>query len=232
MGEAPPRISIIVPSLGRPEALRACLDSIGRTVEAPHETIAVAVAGDDDTIAVARAAGARLVLQPERGGFVQAANLGFRAARGEYILQLNDDCQLLPHSAMNAVRFLEAPAHRGAIGQAAFFHNSPVTRNIQAQVQLDGEWFVVNHVRGLCYANFGLVRRELGERLGWFDERYFMYGADPDFSLKVWHEAKQAVAPCPGALVRHAQADDRRSVAERARQGEDNTLLFAKWRLV
>ena len=42
-------------------------------------------------------------------------------------------------------------------------------------------------------------------------------------------EAKLMVAPCPGALVHPAVADDDRARADRARQAEDNEKLFAKW---
>jgi GT2 family glycosyltransferase len=225
-----PLVSIVVPTLHRPEALRRCLDSIERCVDPPHETLVVQVADDVATKSIVKPPGARVIVQPTRDGFVKAANLGFRQARGHYIVQINDDCELLPHTIANAVRFLEAPAHE-RIGQAAFFHNSPMKRNIFAQVQLDDEWFFVNHVRGLCYANFGMARRELYERLGYFDERYFMYGADPDFSLKIWHEAKLSVVPCPGALVRHDQLDDERAKKERGCQDSDNRMLFAKWGL-
>ncbi|MCZ6836507.1 MAG: hypothetical protein O7G85_12090, partial [Planctomycetota bacterium] len=69
------------------------------------------------------------------------------------------------------------------------------------------------------------------EELGYFDERYFMYGADPDFSLKVWHEAKLRVEPCPGALIRHTELEDERSRYERDSQETENRKLFAKWGL-
>ena len=123
-----------------------------------------------------------------------------------------------------------APAHSN-IGQAAFFHDSPVRRNIFQQIQLDGAWYCVCQVRGLCYANFGLARRSLYEQLDYFDDRYFMYGADPDFSLKIWNEAKMEVRPCPGAIIRHLELDDQRGARERAAQDEDNAKLVAKWGL-
>jgi len=215
-----PVVSIIIPTYQRPNDLSRCLRSIAETVKLPHEVIVVAVAGDEPTQAVLKTFEATLIVQPTRGGCVQAMNLGFRAATGEYLMQVNDDCELLPHSVANAVRFLAAPAHH-QVGQAAFFHNSPVTRNIHQQIQLDGEWFYTGQVRGLCYANFGLARRVL----------YFMYGADPDFSLKVWHEAKLSVTPCPGALLRHHELNDERGQRERAAQHDDNRKLFAKWGL-
>ena len=229
---ADPVVSIIVPTYQRPNDLAACVGSIAQTVSLPHEVICVAVAGDEPTLKSLRAlqGSVRVIEQPQRGGAVQAMNLGFRAARGEFLIQINDDCTLLPHSISNAVRFLRTPAH-AHIGQAAFFHDSPVRRNVFAQVQVEGIWYFVCHVRGLCYANFGMARRTLYEQLGYLDERYFMYGADPDFSLKIWHDAKLAVAPCPGALIHHGELRDARGGAERDQQHIDNQKLFAKWNL-
>jgi len=228
---ASPRISIIIPTLGRADHLAQCLDSIAQTVRAAHEVICVPVEGDKNTQQALAGRAVQNIIQPIRGGYVQAANLGLRAARGEYITILSDDCVLLPHSIDNAIRFLEAPAHRDRIGQAAFFHDTPLRRNIHQQINIEDISYHVCHVRGLCYANFGLAQRALYERLDYLDERYFMYGADPDFSLKVWHEAELIVSPCPGALVHHALVDDDRARTDRTRQAEDNEKLFRKWRV-
>lgn len=228
MGSTGLKVSIIVPTYRRPDHLGRCLASIADTVNVKHEVICVTVAGDEETQHVVRSHDVAHVVQPERGGAVQAMNLGFRSASGQYMLQINDDCELLPYSIENAIRFLEAPAH-AHIGQAAFFHDSPVRRNVYQQIMIDDRWYFVCQVRGLCYANFGLAARSLYEQLDYFDERYFMYGADPDFSLKVWHEAKLQVAPCPGALIKHLELDDERGEKERAAQASDNALLFEKW---
>ncbi len=231
----PYTVSIIIPTLDRPAHLAACLDSIKRTVDLPHEVICVVVdddaetghtldeRDDDDDVQV--------IVQQGRTGYVKAANLGLRAASGTYITILNDDCELLPFTISNAVRFLEAPAHRNTVGQAAFFHDSPVRRNVHQQICIEDTWYYTCHVRGLCYANFGLAQRELYTQLNYLDERFFTYGSDPDFSLKVWHEAKLIVAPVPGALVHHEELDDERGAAQRARQAEDNGKLFEKWGL-
>jgi len=228
-----PIVSIVVPTFARPKMLQACLRSIRHTVLLPHEVLCVMVEGDVETEKVIRANGASLVVQPTRAGAVNAMNLGFRAARGEYLLQVNDDCELLPHSVANALRFLQAPAHASSVGQAAFFHDTPVRRNIHAQIEVEGVRYCVCHVRGLCYANFGLASRALYQRLNYLDERFFMYGADPDFSLRVWHEAGLRVEPCPGALIHHAETQDARAASERRGPAEqdDNRRLFEKWRL-
>lgn len=227
-----PIVSIVVPTYRRAELLASCLDSIARTALLPHEVICVTVADDEPTQALLAARPeVRNIAEERRTGFVRAANRGFHAARGRYLAQINDDCVLMPHTIANAVRFLEAPPHRGRIGQAAFFHDTPVRRNVHQQIEVEGVRYAVLHVRGLCYANFGLAERSLCERLGFYDERFHMYGADPDFSLKVWHEARLEVAPCPGALIRHLEHADDRAAAERPAQPRDNELLFAKWGL-
>ncbi len=225
-----PEVSIVIPTYRRAAELARCLDSIVATVRMPHEVICVTVAGDTSTDALLETRVARVVRQESRAGFVRAANAGFRVASGPWLLQLNDDCRLLPHTLGNAVRFLQAPAH-ASVGQAAFFHDSLGTRNVFQQLEVEGRTFRVFQVRGLCYANFGLVRRDLAERLQFYDERFHMYGADPDFSLKIWHEARMEVRPCPGALVEHDQLLDERSATERSEQGDDNAKLFAKWQL-
>ncbi|MEM1166456.1 MAG: glycosyltransferase [Planctomycetota bacterium] len=229
MAAPTPIVSIVIPTLARAESLATLLDSIDAHATVPHEVIAVTVERDTPTqqLLATRPHITNLV-DPERTGFVRAANRGFAAATAEFVCQLNDDCLLMPHTLGNALNFLHAPAH-ASVGLAAFFHDTPVRRNIAHQIVVEDIAYAVLHVRGLLYANFGLCRRELGERLGWFDERYVMYGADPDFSLKVWHHAGLSVAPCPGSLVRHAELDDDRAAEERAAQSSDNAALFEKW---
>ena len=122
MASAPakPVVSIIVPTYQRPDDLARCLRSITQTVRLPHEVIAVAVADDAPTQTFLKSANVKTIVQPTRGGCVQAMNLGLRSAVGDYLMQINDDCELLPHSVANAVRFLAVPAHvAGRIGQAS-----------------------------------------------------------------------------------------------------------------
>lgn len=225
-----PAVSIVIPTLDRADLLADCLDSIRRTVHAPHEIICVTVETDEATQRLLdREIATRNIVQPRSLGYVRAANAGLQQATGDFVTILNDDCVLLPHSIDNALRFINVPSHRARVGQVAFFHDSPITRNIHAQIDVEGVRYVVGHVRGLCYANFGLARRSLYEKLGWLDERFGMYGADPDFSLCIWYEAGLEILPCPGALIHHGTHDDDRAVSARARQRDDNNRLFEKW---
>jgi GT2 family glycosyltransferase len=230
-----PLVTFVIPTYQRAGLLSACLDSIDTTVGVPFEIICVTVHDDQSTqTMLAVRTGThdhiRNIVDDTRTGFVRAANRGMRAATGEYIVQLNDDCRLMPYAIENALHMLRAPAHRD-VGQLAFFHDTSVSRNIQQDITIDDVRYVVCHVRGLCFANFGIASRALYERLGYFDEQFHMYGADPDFSLKVWHEAGLRVLPCPGALVRHLECADDRAAVERPAQRADNVRLFEKWGL-
>lgn len=228
---AQPAVSIVIPTLGRAEHLAACLDSIAATVHAPCEVICATVADDGPTQELlARRPHVKNLIDPARTGFVRAANRGLRCVRAPWALLLNDDCVLLPRSVDNALFFASAPAHADA-GQVAFFHDTPLRRNIWQEVTVEGVRYIACHVRGLPFANFGMTRTDVLSRVGYLDERYRMYAADPDLSLKVWLEAGMRVLACPGALVHHAELADERGARERAAQHEDNDRLFAKWGL-
>jgi GT2 family glycosyltransferase len=169
-----------------------------------------------------------VIREPHREGFVKAANKGFRAARGRYLMWLNDDARPLPGSLDRAIEQLEFSPR--TVGMVALFHPAQTTRNIAYEAQHKGRPFRLLHVRGTLYANFGMASRSLFERLGYFDERYYLNGADPDFSLKVWH-AGLSVVPAFGALIDHDELQDDRRDADRDRGAIDNASLFEKWDL-
>jgi GT2 family glycosyltransferase len=88
------------------------------------------------------------------------------------------------------------------------------------------------HVRGTPYANFGLLRRALLERVGFLDEGYRFCAWDPDLSLKVRRDAGLLVVGAPDALVVHEElADERKRADAGALRTRDNERLFAKWSL-
>jgi GT2 family glycosyltransferase len=227
-------LSIVIPTYNRSKSLASCLVATRNAIKYTHEIIVVDGASSDGTRGVLEVAGEamgdrlQVISERQREGFVRAANKGFRAARGRYLMWLNDDARPLPGSLDRAIEQLEVSPP--TVGLAALFHPAQTTRNIAFQVQDHGRAFHLLHVRGTLYANFGMGRREVFERLGFFDERYFLNGADPDFSLKVWH-AGLSIVPAEGALIDHDELHDERRDADRDRAARDNTKLFEKWNL-
>lgn len=227
-------LSIVIPTVNRADSLASCLVATRNATQASFEIILVDGASSDATNAVLQPAieamgdRLRVIREPRREGFVRAANKGFRAARGRYLMWLNDDARPLPHSLDRAIEQLAFSPR--TVGMAALFHPAQTGKNIAFEAQHRGRAFHVLHVRGTLYANFGMATRALFERLGWFDERYFLNGADPDFSLKVW-DAGLSVVPAFGALIDHDELHDDRRETDLPRAAEDNAKLFDKWDL-
>jgi GT2 family glycosyltransferase len=141
---------------------------------------------------------------------------------------VNDDARPLPGALDNAaLQMLQAPPEVGLI---AMFHAYHGSRNVAYETHYAGREYRLLHVRGTLYANFGLGRLSTFRDLGYFDERYFLNAADPDFSLKVWHAGMQVV-PATDSFVDHDEHEDERRAQDVNRAHDDNAKLFAKWNL-
>jgi rSAM/selenodomain-associated transferase 2 len=107
------RISVVVPTLDEAENLPAALAALGEF--ALVREIIVADGGSrDDTVALARAASARIIDAPRGRGSQLAA--GARSATGDWLLFLHADCRL-EAGWPDAVRsFLAAPQAAGCAG--------------------------------------------------------------------------------------------------------------------
>ncbi len=227
-------LSIVIPTCNRAHPLERLLVAIWTGVGCNYEVIVVDGASGDgtpDVLADAKRAmggGIRIIREERREGFVRATNQGFRVAAGRNVTWINDDARPLPGSLDAAVVQMDgADVH---VGILAMFHRCDATKNVAYETAQRGRPYKLMHVRGTLYANFGMARRTTWERLNYFDERYFLNGADPDFSLKVWH-AGMTVEPARRSFIDHDEhAVDRRAMdSDRGRR--DNESLFAKWDL-
>jgi GT2 family glycosyltransferase len=227
-------LSIILPTCNRARLLERALVSLWSGVSCAYEIIVVDGASDDETPGLLKQASMafgqrlRIIREESREGFVRAANKGFRAARGRNLLWLNDDARPA-HGALDAAA-AQIDAASPAIGLLAMYHRSDVMKNVAYEALRRGVAYRLLHVRGTLYANFGIARREVFERLGYFDEGYYLNGADPDFSLKVWDAGLQ-VQPAEAVFIDHDEHADDRRADDKSRGQADNERLFAKWDL-
>jgi glycosyltransferase involved in cell wall biosynthesis len=88
-----PLVSVVIPCLNEEENIVECVTSARRALEdngLAGEVIVVDNASEDDSAALAVAAGARVVHEPRRG-YGSAYLAGFASARGEYIVMGDAD---------------------------------------------------------------------------------------------------------------------------------------------
>ena len=227
-------LSIVLPTCNRAAHLKNAIKTIVARTNCKFELIVVDGASTDATASVLRDAKdllgdrLRVIIEEKREGFVRATNKGFRAAAGRNLTWLNDDAWPIGASLDFAVQQMDMS--ESTVAFVAMFHRWHSRWNIAYETQLENRKYQLCHVRGTLYANFPIGKRQTYEKLGFFDERYFVCAADPDLSLKAWH-AGMTVVPAFGAIIDHDEVvDDRRNV-DSTRGEQDNTRLFDKWNL-
>ena len=144
-GEAP-RVSAIIVTRGRREALARCLASL-RGQEPPLEVVVVENGGGDGSVEMVREAFPEtlLISQGRNLGTSLTRNLGVLAARGEYLWFLDDDTEVTdPGLAARLAECCAADATLGGIGGEAL---------------LDGDGRIVGVKRLRLLAN-GMIRGE------------------------------------------------------------------------
>ena len=92
-----PRVSVVIPTHGRPAALARCLAALGRQTFAPKD-FEVVVVDDGSPVPVSASSGAvavRVVRQDRRGP-AAARNRGIAEASGTFVAFTDDDCEPAP----------------------------------------------------------------------------------------------------------------------------------------
>ena len=183
-----PRVSVVIPTYGHADTVRATLDSVFAQGFTDHEVIVVNDGSPDDTADRLRTwaeAGRIRYLEQANAGVAAARNRGLAAARGEFVTFLDDD-DLWPADKLSwQVEFLRANPDVGLVGglvEMTDEHGRP--REVRYafapgpvafeslfggnQFESPGQW---------------LARTEIVRRLGGFDRR-FWGTSDYDFLLR------------------------------------------------
>src|SRR5207237_26061 len=100
-----------------PQLTRQSLRAISDPGVAPLEVIIVHTASADETAKLLNLIdGATIILNTENRHFVLGVNQAARDARGEFLLLLNNDAQLLPGALLSALNTIRQDPALGAVG--------------------------------------------------------------------------------------------------------------------
>jgi len=117
-------VSVVIPVLDDAAALRRCLVSLAAQSRPADEIVVVDNGCSDDSAQVARACGARVVVEPVRGSPMAAAT-GYDAATGDVIARCDADSRLPPDWVEHVVRVFERNPHLDAVTGPGWFHDLP-----------------------------------------------------------------------------------------------------------
>lgn len=135
MGEARPRVTVVIPTRGRPALLARALDSVRAQTAPDWEAVVVVDGPDPETEALLRAepdSRIRFVVNEHSLGGGEARNVGIRAATGDLIALLDDDDEWLPERLEAHLAELGADAGRDDL--------IPFTRTIRRTPHGDFAW--------------------------------------------------------------------------------------------
>jgi O-antigen biosynthesis protein len=215
-----PHVSIVIPIHGKLAHTLACLRSLARHApQASFEVIVIDDASPDDSANVlANVTGMRLLRNETNLGFVASCNAGAAAARGEFLLFLNNDTQVTPGWLDALLRCFSERADCGIAGSRLVYPDGRL-QEAGGLVFADGSCWTTGRFESRDAAEFRyrratdyvsgaalLIRREVFARVGGFDRRYapaYYEDADLGFAvrelgLRVYYEPASTVIHCEG----------------------------------
>jgi len=237
-----PRVSIVIPLYNRVELTRPCVDALARnTRDVEFEVILVDNASSDGTgeFVASLAPPFRSVTNASNLGFAAACNQGAEAARGEFVLFLNNDTEPCPGWLPPLLETIEGDPRVGIVGSKLLYPGTDLIQHAGIALDENKEACHAFHglpgdlaeadvprddevaVTGACL----LVRKSVFEELGRFDLAFRNGCEDLDFCYRA-RERGYRIAYCPRSVVYHHESA---SPGRFAASDANRTLLRERW---
>ena len=219
------RFDVVVVSYNNRDTLRRCVGGL-----AGAEGISVTVvdnASADGSLATIEDLPVRGVPLEQNLGFGAGCNAGWRQGSAPYVLFLNPDARIELDDLHRLAKVLEEtgggiaapriqredgtldwslrrfPQVRSIYGQALFAHRFRPSACWVDDVIREPAAYETTHTCDWASGACLLVRRDLLEKLGGFDETFFMYCEDVDLCRRSW-DSGDTVVYTPEAVCVHA----------------------------
>lgn len=224
-------ISVIVPAYNAAATLGACLRALDEQSVSrdQYEVIVVDDGSTDDTAALARSAGARVVQQAHQGPSA-ARNRGVQAAQGEIVLFVDADCEPGPEWIEQMTRPFLDPATVGAKGVYRTRQKSLLARLVQLEFEIRYERMARLPQIDFVDTYSAAYRRAVFNEHGGFDCAYPVPSAeDIDLSFRIARAGHRLVF-APAGWVWHTHPTSLRYyLARKARYAYWRALLYLRY---
>jgi hypothetical protein len=192
------------------------------------------------------------IYNAENRGFAAANNQGTREAAGKYILLLNSDTEILDGAIRKTVEFMKQHPEASIVGCKLLNPDGtlqPSCRSFPSvwnlftetfflyrlfkQTKLFGKYYMSCfdhesvHEVDVVMGAFMMIRREVIEIVGLFDESYFMYTEETEFCYRA---RKQGYKVCftPSARIIHYASGSMKNMQSYLEQIHQSQLRFIR----
>ena len=190
-------LSIIIISFNTKDLLKKCLESL----PSKTEIIVIDNGSKDGSLEyLQKLKGIEVIVNEKNEGFAKAVNQGLRKSRGKYLLLLNSDVIVKKAAISKLIDFVQKETRAGVVGgrllnpddsyQGSCFYLPTLWRVILEFWLGKNDFSVMKkyspagqkpvEVEAIIGAVF-LIPRKVINKVGFFDERFFMYFEDLDY---------------------------------------------------
>ena len=244
-----PLVSIVIPSAGRMARVREKdIDLLAQAVSSIYEHTAyrnfeiIVVDNNDlrrDTLEALKPYGCRYVHFDGEFNIATKMNLGAREARGDYLLFMNDDIEVIAPDWLECMLQLCQRKGVGIVGAKLHFENEALQHvgvafwnGLPDHIHREfpgtdpGHFFsaVANRNYLAVTGAVLLTKRELFEKVDGFDEQFAINYNDIDYCLRVFREGFRIVYAAGARLFHYESVSRERVVAP-----EEISLFQQKW---
>jgi GT2 family glycosyltransferase len=207
-------VTVVIPTLAADARLQECVAALEKQTQRDFEVIVVDNSGSG---AVRRngaaGVGARVIEEPRNLGFGAAINDACRQSHSRYLATLNDDAAPHPGWLAALVSAIEARPDVGMCASQVRLYGEDLLDSAGMLVSGDGSSKQRGHARPPKFfpvmeevlfpsGSAALYRRAMLDRIGGFDEAFFLYCEDTDLGLRArWAGWRSLYVP--EAVVEH-----------------------------
>lgn len=230
MDEEKVDLSIITVTYNSQKYIKRLLDSLNKFRPERTEIIIVDNKSSDNTLKILKSRkNIRLIENDSNDGFAKGSNSGAKIAQGEYLLFLNPDTDIFDDSISALLSFIKSNKDVGLVGPALIEPSGKTQPSVRNLPTLEGAFLQYYlgfknkyddyvpegedsvEVESLFGAAM-MIKKTTFEKVGGFDERYFMYFEDlelckavKNLGLKVYYLPKARFTHVVGGSISEAK---------------------------
>lgn len=192
------RLSIVIVTHNRREALRTTLGVLAGNPHLPHDSLETLVVDNGSTDGASAMLASEfprvaVIRRPKNEG-VSARNHAFTVARGEYVMLCDDDSYPLGDSAERAMAHLDREPRVAAVVGRIELPNGALEASALPTVVANGAL---------------IIRRRVIEEVGGLPREFFRQAEEYDWSLRIWN-AGHRIDRFEDVVFRHDKAPGNR----------------------